>query len=178
MTTFALDPNHSSVEFTARHMVFSRVRGAFTKFTLDLDVDEATNLPVAVSTVIDASSIATNVTDRDNHLKSPDFLDVTNFPSIAFRATRISGTADALTIQGDLTIHGVTKPVTLTASVDGRGKDPWGNDRIAFSASTTINRKDFGLTYNQALETGGVLVGDALEIAITIQAVNAQVAAA
>lgn len=178
MSTFALDPAHSSVEFTVRHMVFSRVRGTFDKFTLDLDVDEQTNLPTAVTAVIDAASVDTNVADRDAHLRSGDFLDVVNYPSMTFKATRIAGTSDALTIQGDLTIHGVSKPVTLTASVDGRGKDPWGNDRIAFSATTTINRKDFGLTYNQALETGGVLVGDALEIEITVQAVNAQVAAA
>jgi polyisoprenoid-binding protein YceI len=178
MATFALDPMHSSVEFTARHMVFSRVRGTFTKFTLDLALDEATNLPTSVSTVIDATSIDTNVADRDAHLKSPDFLDVAKFPTIAFLSTRIAGSPDAFTIEGDLTIHGVAKRVTLNATVDGRGKDPWGNDRIAFSASTTINRKDFGLTWNQALETGGVLVGEAIEIAITLQAVNAQVAAA
>jgi polyisoprenoid-binding protein YceI len=178
MATFALDPTHSSVEFTARHMVFSRVRGAFPKFTLDLDVDETTNLPTAVNAVIDATSIDTNVTDRDNHLKSADFLDVATFPTITFAATQISGRPGALTIQGNLTIHGVTKPVTLNANIDGRAKDPWGNDRIAFTASATFNRKDFGLTWNQALETGGVLVGEMLEIAITIQAVNAQVAAA
>ena len=178
MATFALDPTHSSVEFTARHMVFSRVRGTFPKFTLDLVIDEATNLPTAVNAVIDATSIDTNVADRDNHLKSADFLDVAKYPTIAFLSTRIGVAPDAFTIDGDLTIHGVTKRVTLNATVDGRGKDPWGNDRIAFSASTTINRKDFGLTWNQALETGGVLVGEAIEIAITLQAVNAQVAAA
>lgn len=178
MATFALDPAHSSVEFTARHMVFSRVRGTFPKFTLELVVDETTNLPTAVSTVIDATSIDTNVADRDAHLKSPDFLDVEKYPTISFLSTRIAGSPDAFTIDGDLTIHGVSKAVTLKATVDGRGKDPWGNDRIAFSASTTINRKDFGLTWNQALETGGVLVGEAIEIAITLQAVNAQVAVA
>ena len=178
MATFALDPAHSSVEFTARHMVFSRVRGTFPKFTLDLAIDETTNLPTSVSTVIDATSIDTNVADRDAHLKSPDFLDVEKYPTISFLSTRIVGSPDAFTIDGDLTIHGVSKRVTLKATVDGRGKDPWGNDRIAFSASTTINRKDFGLTWNQALETGGVLVGEAIEIAITLQAVNAQVAVA
>jgi polyisoprenoid-binding protein YceI len=178
MASFALDPAHSGVDFTVRHMVFSRVRGAFPKFTLDLDVDEATNMPTTVAATIDAGSIDTNVADRDAHLKSPDFLDAAKYPTISFVSTRISGSPDAFTIEGDLTIHGVTKPVALNASVDGRGKDPWGNDRVAFSAGTTINRKDFGLTWNQALETGGVLVGDALEIAITIQAVNAQVAAA
>lgn len=178
MATFALDPAHSSVEFTARHMVFSRVRGTFPKFTLDLVVDEATTLPTSVSAVIDATSIDTNVVERDAHLKSPDFLDAEKYPTIAFLSTRIAGSPDAFTIDGDLTIHGVSKVVTLKATVDGRGKDPWGNDRIAFSASTTINRKDFGLTWNQALETGGVLVGEAIEIAITLQAVNAQVAVA
>jgi polyisoprenoid-binding protein YceI len=178
MANFALDPAHSGVDFTVRHMVFSRVRGTFPKFTLELDVDEATNMPTAVAAAIDAGSIDTNVTDRDAHLRSPDFLDVAKYPTIEFISSRIGGSPDAFTIHGDLTIHGVTRPVTLKASVDGRGKDPWGNDRIAYSAAVTINRKDFGLTYNQALETGGVLVGETLEIAITIQAVNAQVAAA
>ena len=174
MATFALDPSHSSVEFTARHMVFSRVRGSFTKFTLDLDIDESTNLPTSAAATIEAASIDTNVADRDAHLRSADFLDAEKFGTIAFLSTKISGTPSAFTIDGTLTLHGITRPVTLRAVVDGRGKDPWGNDRIAFSASTTINRKDFGLTWNQALETGGVLVGDELEIALTIQAVNAQ----
>jgi len=178
MSTFALDPNHSSVEFTARHMVFSRVRGAFTKFTLDLAVDEATNLPTSVAATIEAASIDTKVADRDAHLRSADFLDAEKFPAIVFTSTKVEGTPSAFTIAGSLTIHGVTRPVVLRASVDGRGKDPWGNDRIAFTASATINRKDFGLTWNQALETGGVLVGDELEIALTIQAVNAQQPAA
>jgi polyisoprenoid-binding protein YceI len=178
MAHFALDPAHSGVDFTVRHMVFSRVRGTFPKFTLELEVDEATNMPTTLAATIDAGSIDTNVADRDAHLRSPDFLDVADYPTIEFISTRISGSPDALTIDGDLTIHGVTRQVALKASVDGRGKDPWGNDRVAYSAATTINRKDFGLTYNQALETGGVLVGETLEIAITIQAVNAQVAAA
>ncbi|HEX8807232.1 MAG TPA: YceI family protein [Candidatus Aquilonibacter sp.] len=178
MANFALDPAHSGVDFTVRHMVFSRVRGSFPKFTLDLDVDEATNMPTALAATIDAGSVDTNVADRDAHLKSPDFLDVAKYPTIQFISTRIKGAPDDFTIDGDLTIHGVTKPVALKATVDGRGKDPWGNDRAAFSATATINRKDFGLTYNQALETGGVVVGDTLEISITIQAVNAQVAAA
>jgi polyisoprenoid-binding protein YceI len=178
MATFALDPAHSGIDFTVRHMVFSRVRGAFPKFTLDLNVDEATNMPTALAASIDAGSIDTNVADRDAHLKSPDFLDVAKYPTIDFISTRINGTPDAFTIDGDLTIHGVTRPVALKASVDGRAKDPWGNDRIGYSASASINRKDFGVAYNQALETGGVLVGETLEITITIEAVNAQVAAA
>ena len=138
MATFALDPNHSSVEFTARHMVFSRVRGSFTKFTLDLDLDDTTNLPTAAASTIEAASIDTNVADRDAHLRSADFLDVEKFPTIAFLSTKISGKPNAFTIDGTLTLHGITRPVTLRAVVDGRGEDPWGNDRIAFSASTTI----------------------------------------
>jgi polyisoprenoid-binding protein YceI len=178
MATFALDPAHSGIDFTVRHMVFSRVRGAFPKFTLDLNVDEATNMPTALAATIDAGSIDTNVADRDAHLKSPDFLDVAKYPTIDFISTRINGTPDAFTIDGDLTIHGITRRVALKASVDGRANDPWGNDRIGYSASTSINRKDFGVAYNQALETGGVVVGETLEITITIEAVNAQVAAA
>ncbi|HUA08328.1 MAG TPA: YceI family protein [Candidatus Acidoferrales bacterium] len=174
MATFALDPAHSSVDFTVRHMVFSRVRGSFQKFSVNLEVDDATNLPIAVSATIDATSIDTNVADRDAHLKSPDFLDAEKFPAIEFLSTKISGSPDAYTVDGTLTIHGVTRPISLKATVDGRGKDPWGNDRIAYSATAKINRKDFGLTWNQALETGGVLVGEELEIALTIQAVNAK----
>lgn len=172
MTAFALDPTHSSVEFVARHMVFSKVRGAFGKFSLTLDVDDATNLPTSVSAEIDATSIDTKVADRDAHLRSADFLDAEKFPTITFRSTRISGDAKHVAIDGELTIHGTTRPVTLNAVFDGRAKDPWGNDRIAYSADTKINRKDFGLTWNQALETGGLLVGEELEIVLSIQAVK------
>ena len=177
MPTFTLDPAHSSVEFTVRHMVFSKVRGNFTSFALDLDVDEATNLPTSLKATIDASSVATHVADRDAHLKSPDFLDVAQFPSITFASSSITGSAAAFTIDGTLTLHGVSKPVTLAATFDGRGKDPWGNDRLAYSASTKINRKDFGLTWNQALETGGLVVGEDLEIALSIEATAAVPAA-
>jgi len=172
LATFALDPTHSSVDFTVRHMVFSRVRGTFEKFSATLEVDDTTNLPTAVAATIDAASIATNVADRDAHLKSPDFLDVAKYPAIEFLSTSISGSPDALTVEGTLTIHGVSRQVRLLAALDGRGKDPWGHDRIAYSATVKINRKDFGLTYNQALETGGVLVGEEVEIALSVQAVN------
>ena len=161
MATFALDPTHSSVEFTARHMVFSRVRGTFPKFTLDLDVDETTNLPTAVDAVIEAASIDTNVADRDAHLQVGRLPRRGEVPDDRLPCHAGSAAPPMrLPSRATLTIHGVTKPVTLNATVDGRGKDPWGNDRIAFSASTTISRKDFGLTWNQALETGGVLVGE------------------
>lgn len=174
MSAFALDPAHSSVELTVRHMVFSRVRGVFSSFTLDLSVDDATNLPAAVHATIEAASVDTKVADRDGHLKSPDFLDAATYPTIEFAATKISGSPKAFTIDGTLTIRGTARPVTLEAAVDGRGKDPWGNDRIAFSATANINRKEFGLAWNQALEAGGMLVGDDIEIALSIQAIAAE----
>ncbi len=172
MSTFALDPTHSSVEFSVRHMMFSKVRGVFGTFSLELTVDDATSLPSAVKASIDASSIDTKVADRDAHLRSADFLDVEKFPTITFASTSITGKAAGFTIAGNLTIHGVTKPVALDAQLGGRATDPWGNDRIAYEASTKINRKEFGLGWNQALEAGGVLVGEELEISLTIQAVK------
>ncbi len=178
MTAFALDPAHSQVEFVVRHMVISKVRGSFGSFHVDLDVDETTNLPKTVNAEIDAASIDTKVADRDAHLRSADFLHAEHHDKLTFRSTKISGTPDHFTIDGDLTIRGTTRPVTLNASVDGRLKDPWGNDRIAYSAKTKINRKDFGLTWNQALETGGLLVGEDIEIDLTLEAVKVQQAAA
>lgn len=178
MSTFTLDPAHSQVEFVAKHMVFSKVRGSFGSFRVELDVDDATNLPTSISAEIDANSIDTKVADRDAHLRSPDFLDAEKFAALTFKSTKISGSGEHFTADGNLTIHGVTKPVTLKGTFDGRGKDPWGNDRIAYSAQTTINRKDFGLTWNQTLETGGLLVGENIEIELSIQAVKAQAPAA
>ncbi len=178
MTAFALDPAHSQVEFVVRHMVISKVRGSFGSFRVDLEVDDATNLPTAVNAEIDAESIDTKVADRDAHLRSADFLHVEAHEKITFRSTRISGTPDNFKMDGDLTVRGVTRPVTLNASVDGRLKDPWGNDRVAYSATTKINRKDFGLTWNQALEAGGVLVGEDIEIHLSLEAVKVTAPAA
>lgn len=178
MSTFALDPTHSQVEFVARHMVFSKVRGSFGSFRVQLEVDDSTNLPTSISAEIDAGSIDTKVGDRDAHLRSADFLDAENYKALTFKSTRIQGSGQHFTAEGELTIRGTTKPVTLNGTFDGRGKDPWGNDRIAYSAETTINRKEFGLNWNQALETGGVLVGENVEIILSIQAVKAQQPAA
>ena len=159
-------------------MVISKVRGSFGSFRVDLDVNDATNLPTSVNAEIDAASIDTKVADRDAHLRSADFLHAEQFDKITFRSTSISGTAESFKINGDLTIHGVTRPVALSGAFDGRLKDPWGNDRIAYSATTKVNRKDFGLTWNQALETGGVLVGEDVEIHLTLEAVKVQEPAA
>jgi len=173
MTTLAFDLAHSSVDFSVRHMVFAKVRGGFQKFNADVTIDDKTNIPTSVKAVIDANSIDTKNPDRDGHLKSPDFLDAAQFPNITFESTSISGTPDALSIAGNLAIHGVTRPVTLAAQFAGEGKDPWGNDRIGYEATVKINRKDFGLNWNQALETGGVLVGEEIEITITLELIRA-----
>ena len=178
MSTFVADPTHSHVEFTVRHLMISKVRGSFGSFRVNLEVDDATNLPTSVSAEIDANSIDTKVADRDAHLRSADFFDVEKYALLEFKSTTIAGTPEEFTINGDLTIHGVTKPVTLAASFEGRGNDPWGNERAAFSAKTKINRKDFGLNWNQALEAGGVMVSDTVDIELTIEAVKAKTPAA
>ena len=178
MSTFVADPTHSHVEFTVRHLMISKVRGSFGSFRVTLEVDDATNLPTSASAEIDANSIDTKVADRDAHLRSGDFFDVEKYALLEFKSTTIAGTPEEFTINGDLTIHGVTKPVALAASFEGRGNDPWGNERAAFSAKTKINRKDFGLNWNQALEAGGVMVSDNVDIELTIEADKAKPPAA
>ena len=171
---FQIDPAHTAVEFIVRHMVISKVRGRFGKVSGSITLGAGSNVPSAVDVVVDATSIDTREPQRDAHLSSADFLDVANYPTITFKGTTFAGNDEAFRIGGDLTIHGVTRSVTLEGSVDGRTTDPWGNDRVAFSAQTKINRKDFGLTWNQALETGGVLVGEDVHIELTVQAVRAK----
>lgn len=128
-----------------------------------------------MNVVIDASSIDTREPQRDTHLKSPDFLDVEKYPQLTFISTKIRSIDDAkFEVTGDLTIHGETRPVTAKATVEGEGTDPWGNPRVAYEASLKISRKDFGLTWNQSLETGGVLVGDEVEITIDVETIPAQ----
>jgi polyisoprenoid-binding protein YceI len=174
MSSYSTDPAHSHVDFSVRHLMISKVRGAFETFTVTLEVPDGSKRPSGVRAEIDAASIDTRTADRDSHLRSADFLDVANYPTLTFVSRNVSGNEDNFGIEGDLTIHGVTKPVTLKAEFEGGGTDPWGNERIAYSASTKINRKDFGLTWNQALETGGVVVGDELEISIQLEAVKAK----
>lgn len=176
MSTFALDPVHSSVDFSVRHLMISKVRGSFGRVAAQLEVDEATGLPTAVSAQIDVASIDTKVADRDAHLRSADFFDAEAFPTITFRSNAVKSVSGNLAIDGDLTIHGVTRPVTLETEFDGRATDPWGNDRVAYSAKAKISRKDFGMTWNQALEAGGIAVGDEIDITLTIQAVKAKIA--
>lgn len=171
--TWSIDPVHSQVDFGVRHMMISTVRGTFGELegTIYLDEDDLTNSSVEVS--IDAASIDTRNEDRDNHLRSGDFLNVEEHPTLRFESRSVEPAGDGFVVQGDLTIRGVTREVTLEAEELGRGTDPWGNPRVGFRADTRINRKDFGLTWNQALETGGVLVGDEVKISLEVQAIPA-----
>ncbi|ADO75524.1 YceI family protein [Stigmatella aurantiaca] len=176
-STWNIDPTHSGVHFTVRHMVISKVRGNFRKFTGTVSLDEQSLGTSSVTAVIETASIDTGVEQRDNHLRSPDFFDAAKFPTITFQSTKVEkGSGDGFRVTGKLTIRDITRDVVLEAEQLGVGKDPWGNTKAAFEAKTSIDRKDFGLTWNQALEAGGVLVGEKIEIGLEIQAVKAQAA--
>ena len=174
-TTWNFDPAHSEISFKVRHMMFSKVSGFFGDwegdFTFDPDDPTAADIDVAIK----AKSINTNNEDRDQHLISEDFLDVENHPVIKFESTKMDAGGDGdLTLAGNLTIRGETREVELDVDYHGKAVDPWGNDRVGFSATTTLNRKDFGLTWNQALEAGGVLVGDKVEVELNVQAISGE----
>lgn len=174
-TNWNLDTTHSTVGFTVRHMVIAKVRGRFGAFNGTIQLDEADFTKSRVAVTIETSSIDTGVGDRDNHLRSGDFFDVVNHPQIRFESTGIEKKSDEdYAVHGNLTIRGVTKPVVLAAEFGGKGTDPWGNARVGFTAKTSIARTDFGLKWNQALEAGGVLVGEKVEIELDVQAVKAK----
>jgi polyisoprenoid-binding protein YceI len=172
-----IDVTHSGIHFAVRHMVISKVHGRFARWSgaLALDPQDLTRSSVEVH--IEAGSIDTQVADRDTHLRSPDFLDVAKYPEILFRSKRVDKAGSGYRVLGDLTLHGVTREVTLEAEFAGTGKDPWGNERAGFSAKAALDRKEFGLVWNAALETGGVLVGEKVEIAIELEAVKQAAAA-
>ena len=168
-----IDSSHSSVHFSVRHLVIAKVRGSFARWSGTLQVPDGDFSKATVAVTIDASSIDTRVADRDTHLKSADFLHVEQHPELRFVGKRVQPRTDAeIDVVGDLTIHGITREVVLHVDLHGQAKDPWGNVRAAFTAKTSIDRKDFGLTWNQVLETGGVLVGDRVEIEAEIEAVR------
>jgi polyisoprenoid-binding protein YceI len=170
-TTWAIDPAHSVVELAVKHMMFSTVKGRFTTVAGTIDWDEGNLAASSVSAEIDAASVDTGEPKRDGHLRSADFLDVEAFPSITFASTGVVPRGRGrFVLVGDLTIRGVTQEVSLEAELLGTGGDPWGGKRAGFAATTTINRADFGLTWNQALEAGGVLVSDQVKISLEIQA--------
>lgn len=163
--TYEIDPAHSNVSFQVRHLGLSKVRGGFERFTGTVHIaDDPAQSSVEVS--IDASSFGTGASDRDAHVMSADFLDVEQYPVLTYRSTGVRKDGDDWKVDGELTIRDATRPVTLDLDFEGAGQDPWGNGRIAFTAETEINREDFGITWNQALETGGVLVGKKVEIVV------------
>jgi polyisoprenoid-binding protein YceI len=172
-----VDGAHSAVNLAVRHMVISKVRGHFTRWNAKLRLDTTDLSRSSVEVAIEAASIETGVGDRDNHLRSPDFLDAQKYPALTYRSRRVEVVSpERLRVVGDLTIRDVKREVVLEVEYGGRGKDPWGNERVGFSATTSLNRKDFGLTWNQALETGGVLVADRVDIEIELQAILQEVA--
>jgi len=174
-TTWNIDPVHSVAEFKVKHMMISNVKGQFPKITGTLTLDESGLASSRVEASIEAASIETRDAQRDAHLKSTDFLHVEKFPALSFKSTTITLVRDGeLAVEGDLTIRGLTRKVLF--AVEGPTpptKDPWGNTRVAVSATTKINRKDFGLTWNAALETGGILVADEVTITLDVQFVRA-----
>jgi polyisoprenoid-binding protein YceI len=175
IATWRIDPAHSLAEFKVKHMMIANVKGQFSKVSGALFLDEADLANSRVEATIETASIHTRDEQRDAHLKSPDFFDVEKFPTLHFKSKGISIVRDGeLSVEGDLTIHGVTRKIRF--AVDGPTpptKDPWGNTRVAISAITKINRKDFGLTWNAALETGGILVGDEVTITLEVEFVKA-----
>ncbi len=164
---------HSSVGFSVRHLVVSKVRGKFAKWSGTIRMDEHDLARAEVDVSIETASVDTGVEQRDNHLRSPDFFDVEKFPQLRFTSKKVEALGgDELRVTGDLTMHGVTREVTLEVEHAGRAKDPWGGARAGFSARTTLDRKDFGLGWNQLLEAGGVLVGERVDIEIEVEAVS------
>jgi polyisoprenoid-binding protein YceI len=172
-TVWAIDPAHSGVHFSVKHLVIATVRGQFDKLTGVVTIDPTNLDRSTVQAAIEAGSINTRESQRDAHLRSPDFLDVERFPTIDFRSTKLERSRDGYRVTGDLTIHGVTRPVVLEVETsETELTDPYGNVKRAASATTRINRKDFGLAWNVALEAGGVVVGDELKVEIDVELVR------
>ena len=171
MATWAIDTSHSQVGFTVRHMVFAKVRGEFKQWSAELELGDDLSAS-KVNVEIETASIFTNEEKRDGHLRSADFFDSEKFPKMTFVSKRVEKSGGDLRLVGDLTIRGTTHEVTLEVEETGRGKDPWGQDRVGFAAKTTIDRTKWGLTWNAALEAGGVLVSEKVDISIAIQAVK------
>lgn len=172
--TYNIDTQHSSAQFKVRHMMIANVKGEFDKVSGTVDYDPANASAAKVEASVDVNSISTREADRDNHLKSPDFFDVAKYPTITFKSSKVTPKGDGgLKIEGELTIHGATKPVTLDVEeVTDEVSDPWGLKRRGASATTRINRKDFGMEFNIPLDAGGFVVGDHIDITLDIEMVR------
>lgn len=171
-TTWTVDPSHSQAEFAVRHMMISTVRGAIPIRSATIVRDESDITKSRVTAELDVAGLSTGSADRDKHLHSPDFFDVEHHPSMRFASTRIETVEDGLRVHGDLTIRDVTRPVILDVELVGEAKDPWGDHRAGIAATTSFDRRDFGLTWNAALEAGGVLVADKVKVTLNLQAVK------
>ncbi len=169
--TYVIDQSHSEVGFNARHAGIAKVRGQFTEYEGALVVGEDL-ADSSVTVTIQTASIDTNNEGRDGHLRSADFFDVDSNPTMTFTSTALNGTGEDFTVAGDLTLNGITRPVELEVDYNGSAVDPFGNQRVGFEAKTTVNRKDFGLTWNAALETGGFLVSDKINIVLEVSAIK------
>ncbi len=168
--TWVIDAAHTNLGFSARHAMVAKVRGSFADFSGSFTIDGADVAASSAELTIQAASIETKNADRDAHLKSADFLDVESFPTVTFVSTAVTVAGNDVTVTGDLTIHGVTKSVDVAYEFVGISQDPWGQTKIGFEGSTKISRKEFGLIWNAALETGGVLVGDEIKLSLDVEA--------
>ncbi|MGH9415981.1 MAG: YceI family protein [Terriglobales bacterium] len=172
-TTWNIDPVHTSIQFVVRHMMVSNVRGVFSKSKGTVTVPDSDLTRGQVEVEVDVTSLDTREPQRDTHLRSPDFLDAEKHPAIRFRSTAITRAGAGYSMTGDLTVHGVTRPITLEVEPPAApAKDPWGGTRWGFEAHGEINRKDYGLVWNQALETGGVLVGEKIKINLEVELIQ------
>jgi polyisoprenoid-binding protein YceI len=172
LSTWQIDSKHSTAEFAVRHMMITTVKGHITGIEGAIHLDEADPTRSSVEASLDVATIDTRDPQRDGHLRSADFFDVERFPNITIASTRIKRSDDRYRIIADLTIRDVTKEIALDATIEGRQRDPWGSERAGFSGHTVIDRRDFGLTWNQALDAGAVLVGNDVRISIELEAVR------
>jgi polyisoprenoid-binding protein YceI len=171
ITKWKVDPAHSTIEFSVRHMMVAKVKGAFKEFTANIEADPADLTTANIEFNIDVASVDTRNNDRDNHLRSADFFDVEKHPNLTFKSTKITKTGEGeYEVTGDVTIKDTTRSETFNVSYEGHGKDPWGNEVAGFAVEGKVDRTNYGLTWNAALETGGVLVGDQIKISIDIEA--------
>ncbi|MGO4181274.1 hypothetical protein BK120_04965 [Paenibacillus sp. FSL A5-0031] len=170
---WTVDSTHSSIDFSVKHMMIAKVKGTFHAFEANISADAHDLTSADIQLTIDLDSVDTRNKDRDAHLRNNDFFDIEQFPKLVFTATAITKTDDGeYSVVGDVSLHGVTRSEKFAVSFEGAGKDPWGNDKVGFSATGSLKRSDYGLTYNAALETGGVLIGDEVKISIDIEAIH------